>query len=196
MTVRKTDRRTLITKEMIKDALLTLLQHTRYEKITITALCKQAEITRTTFYLHYDNLDDVLDELLDEALRLSELEHFDTSQTSYSACSINNDTASAKSQADSDAFLPVCQRAASNPKYKLLFLDESLSHHILNKIFIFQKKNRIPNIMKDYCVDEREAELLLLFMLHGNFAVNKALKWEKNQEWYQMQSIISKLLKP
>ena len=89
MTVRKTDRRTLITKEMIKDALLTLLQHTRYEKITITALCKQAEITRTTFYLHYDNLDDVLDELLDEALRLSELEHFDTSQTSYSACSIN-----------------------------------------------------------------------------------------------------------
>ena len=71
MTVRKTDRRTIMTKGMIKDALLELLQNTPYEKITVTALCKQSEITRATFYLHYNNIDNVLDELLDDALRLT-----------------------------------------------------------------------------------------------------------------------------
>ena len=45
LTVRKTDRRTIMTKGMIKDALLELLQNTPYEKITVTALCKQSEIT-------------------------------------------------------------------------------------------------------------------------------------------------------
>ena len=74
MTVRKTDRRTIMTKGMIKDALLELLQNTPYEKITVTALCKQSEITRATFYLHYNNIDNVLDELLDDALRLTELD--------------------------------------------------------------------------------------------------------------------------
>ena len=69
LTVRKTDRRTIMTKGMIKDALLELLQNTPYEKITVTALCKQSEITRATFYLHYNNIDNVLDELLDDALR-------------------------------------------------------------------------------------------------------------------------------
>ena len=44
MTIRKTDRRSLITKSMIKDALLELLQNTPYEKITVTALCKQSKI--------------------------------------------------------------------------------------------------------------------------------------------------------
>ena len=69
LTARKTDRRTVMTKSMIKDALLELLQNTPYEKITVTALCKQSEITRATFYLHYNNIDNVLDELLDDALR-------------------------------------------------------------------------------------------------------------------------------
>lgn len=64
MIVRKTDRRTVMTKGMIQDALLELLQNTPYEKITVTALCKQSEITRATFYLHYNNIDDVLEELL------------------------------------------------------------------------------------------------------------------------------------
>lgn len=160
MTVRKTDRRTIMTKGMIKDALLELLQNAPYEKITVTALCKQSEITRATFYLHYNNIDNVLDELLDDDL------------------------------------LPACQRAASNPKYRILFLDESLSHHILRKLYQMQKPQRIPEIMRNYHVTEWEAEKIFLYMLHGNFAVNKSLGWEKNEDWYHIQKVIQDLLKP
>lgn len=181
--MRKTDRRTIITKGIIKDSLLELLQDTSYEKVTISALCRQAEITRATFYLHYDNIDNVLDELLDDALRLTELDRL-------------HSTPIANQKNDLDAMLPACQRATSNPKYQILFLDESLSHHILKKLYILQKPYKIPEIMKNYHVTEWEADKLFLFMLHGNFAVNKSLGWNKNKDWYHIQEIIKKLLTP
>lgn len=217
MTARKTDRRTLITKGIIKDALLELLQNTSYEKITVTALCRQSEITRATFYLHYDNIDDVLDELLDDALRLTELDAMHSIGSAISRQSIPYRTKFARSEgacitgylesiendknlpipdSDPDAMLPACQRAASNPKYRILFLDESLSHHILKKLYQMQKPRRIPEIMQDYHVTEWEAEKIFLFMLHGNFAVNKSLGWNKSADWYHIQEIIKNLLKP
>ena len=67
---RKTDRRTLYTKMVIKDALLELMKEYSFDKITVTAICKTAEITRTTFYLHFNDLTAVVDELLVEALEL------------------------------------------------------------------------------------------------------------------------------
>ena len=172
---RKTDRRTIYTRNTIKDALLELLADTTFDRITVTALCKQAEITRATFYLHYDNLDEVLNELLDDALRLTELE------PEYTASASSPDFVHVSS--DPDALLPACQRAASNPKYKALFMDESLSHYILNKLFQIQKPQRIPEIM-------------LLFMLNGNFAVNKSLGLNRSSDWYRIQNIIQKLMQP
>ena len=71
---RKTDRRTLYTKMTIKDSLLALLRVSSFDKLTVTAVCRQAEVTRATFYLHYDDLTSVLDELLDDALKLAEAE--------------------------------------------------------------------------------------------------------------------------
>lgn len=196
MALRKTDRRTLMTKVIIKDALLELLQNTLYEKITVTALCRQAEVTRATFYLHYNNIDDVLDELLDDALRLSELDTLYSMNSSISKRSIKNIEGLKELSPDPDALLPACQRAASNPKYRILFMDESLSHHILNKLYHVQKPQRIPEIMNNYHVTEWEAEKIFLFMLHGNFAVNKSLGWDKSPDWYHIQEIIQKLIKP
>ena len=74
MIERKTDRRTITTKTQIKDALLILLKSTSYNRISVSLLCKQAQITRPTFYLHYQNLNEVLDEILDDALRITELD--------------------------------------------------------------------------------------------------------------------------
>ena len=54
-TQRKTDRRTLYTRQVVKDALLELLVEHHFEDINVTMLCRQAEITRATFYLHFDS---------------------------------------------------------------------------------------------------------------------------------------------
>ncbi|MBU3174620.1 TetR/AcrR family transcriptional regulator [Clostridium estertheticum] len=208
MAKRKTDRRTIYTKNVIKDSLLALLNHSSYEKISVTALCKQSEITRTTFYLHYNNIDAVLNELLDEALRLTELDSgfssspisstINTSLGNPVSATVNSDD-SANETSDSydpDALLPVCQRAASNPKYRILFLDKTMSHYILEKLYRRAREKKIPEIMNIYHVSEWEADKLFLYMLNGSFAVNKSLGWNKNAEWYQAQKIIQKLIQP
>ena len=53
-------------RAMLRQAMLTLLQQTPYEQITVTALCEQAQLGRKTFYRHYDGRDGVLHEYLNE----------------------------------------------------------------------------------------------------------------------------------
>ena len=163
-----------------------------------TTFCRRntSLYTRATFYLHYNNIDDVLDELLGDALRLTELDAIQPLPSAISNRIIENEKNIEERNSDPDALLPACQRAASNPKYRILFLDESLSHHILRKLYQMQKPQRIPDIMRDYHVTEWEAEKIFLYMLHGNFAVNKSFGWVKKEDWYHIQKVIQNLLKP
>ena len=184
----KSESKYFATAARMDEAFLELIEKKDFAYITVKEICEKAGVNRSTFYLHYDNLDEVLNELLDDALRLTELE------PEYTASASSPDFVHVSS--DPDALLPACQRAASNPKYKALFMDESLSHYILNKLFQIQKPQRIPEIMKEYHVTEWEAEKLLLFMLNGNFAVNKSLGWNRSSDWYRIQNIIQKLMQP
>ena len=46
----KLDRRTRYTRSVIKQSFLELLQKYPFPKVTVTAICKKAEITRATWY--------------------------------------------------------------------------------------------------------------------------------------------------
>ncbi|MCD7804799.1 MAG: TetR/AcrR family transcriptional regulator [Oscillospiraceae bacterium] len=62
----KGNRRVLVTKKLISDALLKLLETKNIEKVTITELCEVAHVNRSTFYHHYTSQYDVLTEIEDE----------------------------------------------------------------------------------------------------------------------------------
>ena len=68
---RKPDRRVAATRAAIKDNLLRLLGEMPYREINVTRLAKAAGITRATFYLHYEELDAALDEIVAEAIRFA-----------------------------------------------------------------------------------------------------------------------------
>lgn len=53
----------------LKDALLKEMAGQPFEKIGVVRLCKTASISRSAFYLHYKNVEEVLDELVDEVAR-------------------------------------------------------------------------------------------------------------------------------
>ncbi len=186
---RKTDRRTLYTQQIIKDALLELLSSTSFEKVNVTAVCRQAEIARATFYIHYDSLDDVLDGIIDDALLFSE----------SSAGSMVDllDTIHPGSTSDireNETILPACQRIADSAKYHDLFMDPSISDHIIQRIAAHERDKVVPELMKRLSLREDEAEMLFRFMLNGTFAVNRSLGWEKNERWYRYQQILSQFL--
>lgn len=64
--VRSDDRRVVRTRKAIREAFLNLLRSEDYDRVTITAVAREADIDRKTFYLHYDSVDDVLDEIIRE----------------------------------------------------------------------------------------------------------------------------------
>ena len=42
-------------------ATLELIEHTEYENISVSAICSQAQINRSTFYSHFQNIGEIID---------------------------------------------------------------------------------------------------------------------------------------
>ena len=51
----KENQRTRLTKRLLKEALIDILQTTSFSALTITEICNKAEVNRTTFYKYYSN---------------------------------------------------------------------------------------------------------------------------------------------
>ena len=62
------NRRTKMTKLLLKTALFEIVKTKDVSKVSIKELCEEADINRTTFYLHYTQPEDVLHEAEEDAL--------------------------------------------------------------------------------------------------------------------------------
>ena len=65
-TVRKENRRVRYTRMALRESLLSLLQEYPINKITVSRVCEQADVNRTTFYLYYKDVYDLLEKIEDE----------------------------------------------------------------------------------------------------------------------------------
>ena len=67
--MKKNDSKYFYTASLMNAALLYLLEKKDIEFITVTEITKRAGVNRSTFYLHYDNIDDLLKETLENLNR-------------------------------------------------------------------------------------------------------------------------------
>ena len=71
------NRRVRMTKKLIKDAYLELLETNPSEKISVTDICRIADVNRSTFYMYYEDpivlRQDIENDLMDQIPVLSEL---------------------------------------------------------------------------------------------------------------------------
>ena len=65
---KKTDRRVKRTKTRLKEVLVELLQIKELQKIRVNELCERADINRSTFYLHYNNVFDLWKNIEDDII--------------------------------------------------------------------------------------------------------------------------------
>lgn len=63
--MKKQDSKYFYTAELMNHALLALLEKKDLEFITITEITKKAGVNRSTFYLHYDNIYELLEETIE-----------------------------------------------------------------------------------------------------------------------------------
>lgn len=69
MNKEKIDPRIKRTKRMFKEALVSLIQENGDKsRLTVQAIADRAELNRATFYLHYRDIEDLMQQMIDETL--------------------------------------------------------------------------------------------------------------------------------
>lgn len=64
----KNNRRTKITRLLLKDSLIELMHNKNINQITIKEICEHADLNRSTFYLHYSDQFSLLEDLENDIL--------------------------------------------------------------------------------------------------------------------------------
>lgn len=176
---RRTDRRAMYSRMVIKDAFLTILKSKSYDIMTVSELCREAQISRGTFYLHYDNLQQVLEELLEDALSRigGVLDLVDSAGGQPSNCT-----------------LPLCQFLRDNPKYQAMFFDDALNTVIVDAVARHHLAAFITEMKARSGLEEHALEALFYFQLSGCLAVCKRNAARGDEQWSSIQCAVDSLL--
>lgn len=176
----KEDRRTRYTLQIIKDTFLKLLSEKEFPKITVTEICKLAEINRGTFYLHYYDTSDVLDDILDDILKETAhtIEHIFCPAHRSGNCSY-----------------PFCDRLHSSGQYQALFLDDTIAARIIEKIADAAKEDYVTWLMSHSLLTFQEAEAIFYFQMNGCLAINKVMLRNHCPDWKQIQQTIDQFIR-
>ncbi|MBB6733718.1 TetR/AcrR family transcriptional regulator C-terminal domain-containing protein [Cohnella zeiphila] len=75
------DQRVIQTKRALHGALLALLKTKPLESVSVSALCREAQLNRGTFYLHYKDVEALFDEHLQSLLRDLEESYYEPYKT-------------------------------------------------------------------------------------------------------------------
>lgn len=190
---RAEDQRSRRTKGRIKDALLVLLASRGFNELSVSELCREAGVTRSTFYRHFANLSDVVDELIDACFEVSSR----NTRSGVPGGTLDNARRVAAMTEPNElraheTLLPACQRLANDEKYLPLLMDESLAEHVIHRIYQAEIENSVPLYMGRGGLTRREAELMYLRDLYGTFFLNRALRWHKDDYWYRMHILATR----
>ena len=188
------DKRTLITKTAIKEGMLELLAQTNFQFVTVSALCREAGVGRATFYTHYTGLTDVIDELADYAIDATRRPKAEGISGIAKLAKMMRTCTDPKELEPYMELLPVCQRVADNPKYKVLFKDPFVSEYMLMNIYRREREHILPYILHGYRITPDHADKIFLFGVTGAFAVNRAMGWKKDEAWYNVQKALMTFL--
>ncbi len=176
---RKEDRRIRYTKQVIKETFLKMLERNNFSKITVTELCRMAEINRGTFYLHYYDMNDVLDDVFNDMLS-------DTS-------SVMDHVLSRKCDSPSCSY-PFCDKVHSNDMFRHLLLDDTIFTKIIDKL-ADHKEHYITWLMSHSILTFEEAEAIFYFQMNGCLAINRLMSRNHCNDWKKIQKTIDAFIK-
>ena len=179
-TTKQKNSRTAFTAEIIKDALLILLKKKSYMTISITDICKQAGISRGTFYSHFKNIREIIDLLFDDALK--QIGNIPL-QTLCHPLDNSNDG------------LPLCGFLRKNKKFQPLFFSDQLYTYAVRRT-VDSLRNGFLSVMKEQTdLEEDLLEDLLYYQIMGCMSVCKRHINVSDDEWNRRKCNVDFFLK-
>ena len=155
---------------LMNEALISLLDKKSIEFITVKEICEKASVNRSTFYLHYESINDLLVETAD---------YINEKFISYFDKDVNNFIEEIKTSKLEDLKLikkeyltPYLNFVKDNKKiFKASFSNPS-NMDVFNKYNSLEKNIFIP-ILERFNVPEKDRKYLVTFYISGIMAIIK-----------------------
>ena len=151
------------TAKKMNDALIKLLETKDYEYITIKEICRIASVNRSTFYLHYENMNDLLEETI-RSLTSSFNSHFKSKENENTI--IFKDSLEDLLLINDENLIPYLNFIKENKNiYKVLKNHPELFN--ANKTYEEMFRKIFVPIMKRFGLDEKWHKYLMDFYISG-----------------------------
>lgn len=160
--MRKEDRRNAYTEKVIRDTVFELLKKKPIEKISVTEVCKLADINRSTFYLHYMDCMHVLEK---------EQEKFSDRLIAYLEKNQNGEPL--------DIITGMNELAKEDHDFFLLLMRSGNPMTAFPKFIRYCKQYLITELRKVCSLSENECDWVAEYIIAGSFAISTKFASQK-----------------
>lgn len=160
----KLDRRKAYTRMVLKNSLIKLLTEKQISAITVKEICHLADINRSTFYAHYTDQYDLLNQVEDEIL--NEMEE---TLGKYNF---------RKEEEAIQMLEKMLDYIANNVEVCQALLSENGNTTFQNKVMNFAREFIFKNIKEITQLDRQVSEYITVFIVSGSIHIIK--KWLAN----------------
>ena len=167
---------------LMNEALLVLLEKKDYEFITVKEICVKAGVNRSTFYLHYDSINDLLVETI-EMINKKFHQSFDLNNIGEETYFITT-----------KYLIPYLEFVKNNKRiFRLVHEKPEIfnSKHVFSKMY----ETIFSPILSKYNVSEDKKEYIFTFYTQGVLSI--VLKWlsnDCNDDLEKISNIITELV--
>ena len=168
---------------LMNEALILLLEKKEYSFITIKEICEKAGVNRSTFYLHYETMNDLLSETI-EYVGNKILKKFNNKVLDKQI--IKNAKLEELYLVTPEYLLPYLEFLRENKAiYKIAFSQPNVlkEQYIISYLF----KNIFEPILDKFSVPKEEQRYMMNFYLNGMSAV--MIEWIRNDCKEDIQTI-------
>ena len=187
--MKKNQSKYFFTSKLMNEALLSLLEKKPFDFITVTDITKKAGVNRSTFYLHYENIDDLLSECIEYV--------GNKINKKFSDRVINKQVINDSQLEDlllitPKYLLPYLEFLKENKAiYKIAYSQPNVlkEKHVVNHLY----KNIFEPILNRFLIPKNEQKYIMSFYLSGMGAL--MMEWVKNDCKEDPQNIVDILIR-
>jgi AcrR family transcriptional regulator len=178
---------------LMNQALIELLNKKDYEFISIKEICKKAGVNRSTFYLHYDNVDDLLCESV-ENINKNFLSYF--AGKNLDATKIKNNLKDDLILVTPEYLLPYLNYIKEN---KVVYQVSAKYPHLMQSIkkYNLLQDNILYPIYSRFYIQENMRKYFSAYYINGVYAIiNEWIKFGCKDEINLIMDAIIKCVRP
>ncbi|MBR6687461.1 MAG: TetR/AcrR family transcriptional regulator [Clostridia bacterium] len=174
---------------LMNEALILLLEKKDYSFITVKEICEKAGVNRSTFYLHYETMEDLLSESIEYV--------GNKLHKKYSEKVLNKQIISSSKLEDlilitPEYLLPYLEFLKENKSiYKIAFSQPNVFK--VDLVLKHLHKNIFGPILNKFAIPLNEQKYMMQFYLSGISSI--IIEWIKNGCKDNIQSIVSVIMK-